>query len=186
MKRTFFAVDIHPDKKLNIDIQEIKDALHGEKIKWIPQNQWHLTLKFLGDTPEDIIRSISEDVSDRVNELSGMNLQLVSLGLFKNYNNPRILWIGIKPCETLKHAAEIIDEITQKYGFEPENREFSPHLTIGRIKEIRQIEKLSTLTEKFKNTSFGLFTISEIVFYESILKPDGPVYVPLHRFPLQM
>jgi 2'-5' RNA ligase len=184
MKRTFFAVDILPDRNLNIGIQEVKNALREEKIKWIPDNQWHLTLKFLGDTPQDIIQPIIVDISDKMSQLSFMKLHLFSIGLFKNLNNPRILWIGIKSCETLMKAAKYIDEATQNYGFKSENKEFSPHLTIGRIKEIKQINNLGNLIEKYKNTSFGMVTITEIILYESILKSEGPVYLPLHKFSL--
>lgn len=184
MKRTFFAIDIHPDKNLQSDIQEVKNALSYEKIKWAPHNQWHLTLKFLGDTPEDIIQPIIVDISDKISQLPVMNLHLYSLGLFKSLNNPRILWIGFKPCETLINAVKYIDTSLQKYGFESENKEFSPHLTIGRIKEIKQIKNLGNVMEKYKNTSFGMFTITEIIFYESILKSEGPVYLPVHKFPL--
>ncbi len=184
MKRTFIAVDIHPEKNLQSNIQEIKDVLHHEKIKWVPDNQWHLTLKFLGDTPEEIIQPIIVDISDKIMQLPGMNLHLFSLGLFKSLNNPRILWIGFKPCETLIKAVKCINEATQKFGFESDNKEFSPHLTIARIKEIKQIKNLGNLIEKYKNTSFGMVTITEIIFYESILKSEGPVYLPMHKFPL--
>ncbi len=184
MKRTFFAVDIHPDKKLLSDIQEIKASLRDEKIKWIQDNQWHLTLKFLGDTREETIGSLIHDVSLGIRKLPCMNLHLFSLGLFKNLHNPRILWIGIKPDAMLSDVAKFINEITLQYGFEAENREFSPHLTIGRIKEIRHTSILNTTIGQFKDTSFGTVRISEIIFYESILKPDGPVYIPIHKFPL--
>ena len=184
MKRTFFAIDIPSDNIIAGVLPDIKNKLQGEKIKWIPSDQLHLTLKFLGDTPENTIPGIISALSGLLGKIPVMTLQLYSVGLFKNLNNPRIIWIGIQPCPPLHRAVKILNERILPFGFAADETDFVPHLTIGRVKEIKQKEKLGKLIEKYQQESFGTVSITEILFYESILKPEGPVYLPLKRFPL--
>jgi 2'-5' RNA ligase len=185
MKRTFFAVDIHPDEKLTGILQDIRSYLAGENIKWVSAGTMHLTLKFLGDTPEEIIPRILTAADPVVRKLSVMDLHLFAVGLFKNLRNPRVIWIGTKPCPRLVQAAQTLDNILASFNYPVDQVEFIPHLTLGRVKEINQTEKLVSLLEKYKNESFGAVNIREIIWYESMLKPEGPLYSPLAHFPLQ-
>jgi 2'-5' RNA ligase len=184
IKRTFFAIDIPSDDFMAGVLPAIRNQLQGEKIKWIPSDQLHLTLKFLGDTPENTIPGIISAVTGLLDKIPVITLQLCSVGLFKNLNNPRIIWIGIKPCPPLHQVVKFLNEGILPFGFAADETEFAPHLTIGRVKEIKQREKLGKLIEKYQHESFGTVSITEILFYESILKPEGPVYLPLKRFPL--
>lgn len=184
MKRTFFAVDIRPDDRLIPALQDIRNHLSGEYIKWVPADIMHLTLKFLGDTPEDTIRQIINAVDTPFSKIPVMTLHLSAVGLFKNLRNPRVIWIGIKSCPPLAQAVQILGHTLTSFGYPADPVEFVPHLTLGRVKEIKQTEKLVRLIEKYKNESFGTAEVREIIYYESMLHPEGPVYIPLARFPL--
>jgi 2'-5' RNA ligase len=185
MKRTFFAVDIHPDEKLTGVLQDIRDCLAGENIKWVTTDSMHLTLKFLGDTPEDSIRQIIGSVDPSLRTLPFIELHLYAVGLFKNLHNPRVIWIGIRSCPALEQAVHILTNAMVSFGYPAETVEFVPHLTLGRVKECKQTEKLSRLVKKYENESFGKVNIREVIYYESMLKPEGPFYHPLARFPLR-
>ena len=184
MKRTFFALTICPDERLIPVIQDIRYLLAGEPIKWVRTDILHLTLKFLGDTPEDAIRQIISSVDTPFRKIPVMTLHLSTIGLFKNLRNPRVIWIGIMPCPPLEQAVQILGNTMASFGYPVDPVEFVPHLTLGRVKEIKQTEKLVRLLEKYKNSSFGTADVREIIYYESILHPEGPVYIPLARFPL--
>jgi len=185
MKRTFFAVDIPINDIISGVLPEIRNQLKGEKIRWIPADQLHLTLKFLGDTPENTIQSIISAVSGLLGKIPAFTLQLCSVGLFKNLHNPRIIWIGIQPCPSLQQAVQSINEGLLPFGFTADETEFLPHITVGRVKEIKQREQLGMLLEKYQHASFGTASITAVIFYESLLKPEGPVYLPLKRIPLR-
>jgi 2'-5' RNA ligase len=77
-----------------------------------------------------------------------------------------------------------LDGSLQKFGYEPENRAFAPHLTLGRIKGMRQVNQLSQLITQYKDTEFQTLTIDKFVLFESRLLPDGPDYVVIHSFGL--
>jgi 2'-5' RNA ligase len=113
-----------------------------------------------------------------------MTLHLSSVGLFKNLHNPRVIWIGIMPCAPLEQAVQILGNTLVSFGYPADPVEFVPHLTLGRMKEIRQTENLVRFMEKYKKESFGTANAGEIIYYESILNPEGPVYNPLAHFPL--
>lgn len=185
MKRTFFAVDIRPDESLTAILQDIRHHLEGEKIKWVTADLVHLTLRFLGDTPEDTIRQIISAADLSIRQVPVMNLHLSTVGLFKSLHNPRVIWIGIKPCPPLEQAVQTLGNMLVSFGYTTDNVEFIPHLTLGRVKEIKHTERLTGLIEKYKDESFGTVCIREIIYYESILKPDGPIYNPLAHFPLR-
>jgi 2'-5' RNA ligase len=114
-----------------------------------------------------------------------MNLHLTKVGLFRNLHNPRVIWIGIAPCLSLEQTVQSLGDILVTFGFPEDRVEFVPHLTLGRIKGISQPEKLAGLLEKYKNESFGTVCVREVIYYESILKPEGPDYHPLACFPLR-
>jgi 2'-5' RNA ligase len=184
MKRTFFAIRIRPGDIVDQTIMLIRKELVRERIKWVSIDDLHLTLKFLGDTREEEIPAILESVYDQLKEAPVMKLHLFSLGLFRNLYNPRVIWIGIKPDPGLLQTQKRIEKCLLPFGFHPEDQKFFPHFTLGRVKEIKERDRLGNLIERFKNESFGIVTVSEIIFYESILKPECPLYSPLKVFPL--
>jgi 2'-5' RNA ligase len=185
MKRTFFAVHIHPNEKITSLLPDIQNYLAGEKIKWVLADHLHLTLKFLGETQADYIQSIINTVSGHLTEIPAITLDLFSVGVFKSMHNPHVIWIGMSPCSSLQDARRYLNTEMRSFGFPADDTEFLPHLTLGRVKEIKQKEKLGILLEKYRNVSFGKVNVTEILFYESVLKPEGPDYIPLARFPLR-
>ena len=98
-------------------MQDIRNILAGEKIKWVASDIMHLTLKFLGDTPEDTIRQIINMVDAPFRKIPVMTLHFSSVGLFKNLRNPRVIWIGIKPCPPLEQAVQILDNTLASFGY---------------------------------------------------------------------
>ena len=107
------------------------------------------------------------------------------LGIFKNINNPRVFWIGILHNKNLLYLKKEIDRILNEFGFEPDNKDFKPHLTIGRIKYLSDKEKVKTIMKNYENFSFGHVQISDFIFYESILTSSGHIYKEISMFKLK-
>jgi 2'-5' RNA ligase len=100
--------------------------------------------------------------------------------VFPNFTRPRVLWVGLKKgTEELKNIAQSIDNELEKMGFKKEERDFKPHLTIGRIKFIPNPQKFlqKMNSEEFKGE---MFTAREILIMKSDLKPTGAIYTKLH------
>ncbi len=184
MKRTFIAIKIHSGEKMRMILDYFKQTLSEEKIKWVSPEIMHITFAFLGDTDEKIIPSISEKINRISQDFSPFELKFRSTGLFKNIRDPRVIWIGTEINPLLQNLKMRIDDELSEYGFEKENREFRPHLTLGRIKWIKNISALEQAIQQYKDQEVQKELINELIFYESILKPEGPEYIPIIKFPL--
>ena len=184
MKRTFIAIKIHPGEKMLMILDYFKQTLSAEKIKWVNSEIMHITLAFLGDTDEKIIPAISGKIHRISLDYSPFELVFRSAGVFKYFLDPRVIWIGTETNPVLQKIKTRIDDELSEYGFEKELREFRPHLTLGRIKWIKNIPALEQSIQKYKDQEVQRELINEIIFNESILKPDGPVYLSIVNSPL--
>lgn len=184
MKRTFIAIKIPVSKQTAELIQDIKQELNDEKIKWVEIYQMHITIFFVGDTDVTMIEKISLQLGKLLKAQKSFKLSCKGLGLFKNITNPRVLWLGIENSESLQNLKKDIDGLMNSLGFEIEERAFKPHLTLGRIKYIKDKSKLKTLLEKYKDFEFQNFNIDKVIFYESELTSKGAVYKVIEQFHL--
>jgi len=181
MKRLFIAIKIKETDELKKIFDDIRKNLSHEKIKWVESSNFHLTLIFLGNTDEKLISGISE-LMDRITfKFESYILSLVSVGVFKSIKVPNAIWLGIKKIRTMDEIKADIDRAMKDLGFIVEDREFKPHLTIGRPKNISDKYNLRQIIEKYKDKKIGDQLIEEIILYESILTPVGPIYKALHR-----
>lgn len=180
--RTFIAMDIKPSPALIQVINDLQNKLSGEPAKWVNPAGLHLTLKFLGDT----LPSQVDEVGEELNQLSGMfssfSFQLEGLGYFKSKGMPRVLFANIKGGEELQLLTAGINNRLTKLGFEPEPRPFKPHLTLGRIKFLKNRKAFYEVVEKYRESFFQNVSVNEVIFYRSILKFEGPEYRKLENF----
>jgi 2'-5' RNA ligase len=185
MQRTFIAVKIDPGKEMAGCIQAVQEELKREKIKWVDPGQLHITLHFLGNTSPQQVAAVGKILEKTVPGFACPEVVFGGLGLFRNLRDPRVLWIGMDPGDTLPGVKQALDRELDRIGFPPEDREFKPHLTLARIKFIKNRDALERLLSSYGDTSFQRDRISEIIFYESILRPEGPQYIPLKRVPFK-
>ncbi|MEE4198830.1 MAG: RNA 2',3'-cyclic phosphodiesterase [Bacteroidales bacterium] len=184
MKRTFIAVKIPVSKSTAGMIQEIKDELQNEKIKWVDFFNMHITLFFLGDTREEMIEKIISELEHVFIDKKKFVLKGKGVGVFKNWKNPRVVWLGIERSQYLQDLKNEIDQWMQNMGFPIEERAFKPHLTLGRVKSVINKDKLRMVVERYKDVEFQDFMVGKVVFYESRLTQAGPVYKVIKQFPL--
>ena len=184
VKRTFIAIKIEPGKYLLDALNMCREELAGEKIRWVHPDNIHITLKFLGDTPVEKIPGIIEVVGQVAGKHGAFPLTFKGLGVFRDLKHPRVFWAGIDSGPAISRIKQDIDQGLNPYGFEPENRDFRPHLTLGRIKYIRNTAMLEGLLRQYREKEFQVFQASELTYYESILRPSGPEYIVLSRLPL--
>jgi len=174
--RTFVAIKIILKRELEEALFHLRSEMKEENIKWADMNNLHVTLFFLGDTPELQINQISSGLKRVVEQYSQMSIILSGMGLFRNIRDPRIIWIGIEDNTDLRVLHSGIQELLNGLGYPKENRPFKPHLTIGRPKRITDKRKLMKEIEKQGKLCVQESLINEVIFYESILKEKGPKY----------
>jgi RNA 2',3'-cyclic 3'-phosphodiesterase len=184
MKRIFVAVKVDPDRILLDMISSLKSGLIKESIKWTNLDNIHITLVFLGDTEDKMIDPISTKLGNNCSASGKFRLTIRGLGLFRNLKDPRIIWTGIDPSSDLINLNKSIITGIKEAGIKVEERPFNPHLTLGRIKHLDDREVLDHFLEKYYNTEIQEVQVNEVILYESILKPTGPVYIPIRIYKL--
>jgi RNA 2',3'-cyclic 3'-phosphodiesterase len=185
MKRIFIALKVEAEKPLLSMISSLKSGLRNDIVKWTSENNIHITLAFLGDTEEKMIKIICSMLNEKCKGSGKFDLVLSGSGVFRNLSDPRIIWTGIESSDKLVHLNELIINGLKDLNIKTEDRPFNPHLTIGRIKHLYNRETLKALIEQYQNSEFQIIPISEVILYESILMKPGPVYKPLARFNLE-
>jgi RNA 2',3'-cyclic 3'-phosphodiesterase len=179
MKRTFIAVKISAQKNFKAAFDILKKDLSVEKIKWVEDNNLHITLAFLGDTEENTITKINLMLEEKLQGTGKIDFRLKGFAVFKSWRDPKVIYTGVENPDKLVEVFNLIKSGLESFGIKLEEREFRPHLTLGRIKFLKDTDKLKNLISKYNEVFFQEVIVTEIILYESILKPEGPIYKPL-------
>jgi 2'-5' RNA ligase len=181
MKRIFIAIKVEPSESLITLMASLKSVLKDESIKWTSIGNIHITLAFLGDTDESLISDIEQMLRTSCESISEFELVLTGAGVFRSMDDPRIIWTGIGPDETLAHLNNVIMKGLKEMKIRMEERPYNPHLTIGRIKHITNKDLLKTLIVRYQYSEIQKVPVKEVILFESILQQTGPVYKPIFR-----
>jgi 2'-5' RNA ligase len=158
-----------------------------QNVRWTSPQTIHITLKFLGDIDANTIEPISRSLQGVVRHYSPFEIDITGLGAFPKIDNPRILWIGIKAPDALSRMQKELESELNRFGFEKEERGFTPHLTLGRVTKNATRSDIRTIAEKIKSHKpifIGSMSVDEIHLYRSNLLPEGPQHFILASFPL--
>lgn len=177
--RTFIAIKIAPEKKLTNLISDLKKSLNAEEIRWVDVNNLHITLRFLGETSSEQITNVITMLESISKQFQPFQFDIQDVGVFKNKTRPRVLFLSVKDDLTLRKLADEIYYNIETLGFKTEENKFNPHLTLGRIKHIQNNDGFNSLLNKFKKINVQRVSVSEILFYQSILGSEGPTYNPI-------
>ncbi len=177
--RTFIAINLPDTLKESIGESIRQYKSFGVYVKWVHSKKIHITLKFLGEIDENKIVEIEDAIQKVASQYRPFQLSVEGWGGFPNLHKPRVFWTGIQQGkEHLITIAKDLETYLEPLGFEREKRSFSPHITIGRVKSLSGIHKLTETMEKqqFQKTAFE---VKQIEFIKSELTPRGPVYTSI-------
>jgi len=184
MKRLFIAIELPDAVRAAIDesLRLFKSRIPG--VKWVISDNLHLTLKFLGNTPEDQIVEIGRIGAETASGFAPMEFDLQGLGAFPSPARPRIIWAGLGgDVDRLAQLAGRLDQALSSLGFEPETRRFSAHITLARARRKQRVPSIVEQVEKMGGATLQAFTAGEMTLFESTLTRQGPIYAVLERFP---
>ena len=187
--RAFIAIelgdDVHGMLKAAQDeiIKKTPDGSRG--VSWVKAGNIHLTLKFLGDIDTKDIGTVSEAIEKSTAGLAPFNLAIGGAGAFPTITNPRVIWVGVGESAQLLLLQENIDNNLAAAGYPKEEREFKPHLTLGRVKIPGAGRAAGKAVAELKTDTNQIVTVSTIVLFKSVLKPAGAEYSVLKRVALK-
>ncbi|MDR2728376.1 MAG: RNA 2',3'-cyclic phosphodiesterase [Chitinispirillales bacterium] len=169
MVRLFAAINM--PENICDDISDIYEAI--QDARWTPENQLHLTLRFIGDVNEDTAQTI--DNSLRTVKFAPFTMQLQSVGFFPPRKEPRILWCGIVKNENLIRLQKHVEHAVITAGLPHADRKFSPHITVARLcgSPPQKLAGFISANSLFKTEPF---LVSEFCLYSSVLKREGAVH----------
>jgi 2'-5' RNA ligase len=184
MKRIFLAVDAEPDEAYISEIRRIKPELADEKIRWVPPGNYHITLNFFGDTAAGTELQLIEMLSEFAQGQQPFSFSLGPLSFFKQGKEPRVLFIDVLNAGKLEELVDNLRLALVGHGFAKAEKPFRPHLTIARMKKTGNKAHLMEVVSRSEEFPGQIIRVDKIVLYESILKPEGPVYKPIRSFNL--
>jgi len=187
--RCFVAIDIPNEIRAELaDLQ--KDLagrvdVHRGDAKWVEPEGMHLTLKFLGEVPDSQVVDVCNIVRDVAARHRPFDLPVGQVGSFGG-RSARVLWVGAGlDCPELLALQEDLENEFDLAGWPKEGRQFSGHLTLCRIRNVKAGEKLGRAAGEYGDYDLGVVRATEVCVYESQLRPEGPIYTRMGRFALQ-
>lgn len=179
MIRAFICLDLSFSlknrlEKLGLELQKQSTT----RVSWVKAHNFHLTLRFLGDIAEDRVKNIQSCIEKACLGVKTFNLEVNKLGAFPNLRHPKVFWVGINGnTSTLISMQHKLEQELIAEGFGSSDHPFSPHLTIGRVKDGNGQD----ISNKLSQIEFipESFLVKEIILMRSDLKPSGAVYSKL-------
>jgi 2'-5' RNA ligase len=182
MKRLFVAYKIIPDQGFLSGFRKLKSLMHIQQVKWVEENNIHITLKFLGETEEQKLTLIDEILRSRASQQSGLTVRLTGLGVFGSRHDPRVIWTGIEPYEALALLMKEMREDFIPAGYPADRQNIVPHLTLGRIRQVRDRILFQQSLDQYRNLVSEPIKLEKIILFESILRREGPLYKILTEY----
>ena len=180
--RLFVALDVP---------QKVREALAEatEKLKkkcpgarWTRLEGVHITLKFIGEVPEDRVEAI-RDALGTVGPFAPVEVRVAGFGFFPTARRPRVFWAGVEGGPQLSELAAAIEVRLGSFGIAPEKRGFHPHLTLARFESPQGTQALRDAVEGLGTPEFGAKTFREFHLYQSVLKRSGAEYTRICTYP---
>ena len=175
--RTFVSIEIPDDIKAKIEKLVKKLKLRLTPIRWVEKKNLHVTLKFIGWVKDEKVPALIDHVKQCAKGFKSFDLAFSGMGVFPTPKSPRVVWVGTTTgADNVKQIADCIEDEVAKEGIREEEREFSPHLTVGRIKEKLDVTALNEFIEMNKDVDLGSFRVDHVSMMKSTLRRSGPIY----------
>ncbi|OQA91676.1 MAG: 2',5' RNA ligase family [Elusimicrobia bacterium ADurb.Bin231] len=183
--RIFFAVKPSLDGISAIEKIIARLSKTRADIRWVRKENIHITIKFLGETEEDILRLIKEDLKEKISSRKKFLFNLSGIGFFPDAFAPRVIWMGVSAgSEEFSGLARLIDErLCSLINPEMEIQKFVPHLTLGRFKSRKGKDELMPLIHNL-NIKIPVSQCEKVLLMKSVLTPRGPEYEEIANFEL--
>ena len=183
--RTFMAFPI--GESLIEKISALQGELKKLKLdaKMVDPRKIHLTLQFLGDTPVSSLEKIHHTLEEIARRHTHFSVSMDTFGAFPNLRSPRILWVGSKEeSEKAESIVQDLHEALSLLGFEKEERKFKPHLTLVRLRSLKNEQRLAAFVEGYTLPWQETLSCETLIHYKSTLTPQGAFYEPLYQVTL--
>lgn len=172
--RAFISADLPAIPALERLAHDLREA--SRDLKVVSVDHLHLTLKFLGDTEEGLVPEIVSAMREASAGIAPFSVQVKGTGAFPTLGRPNVLWVGLEGGEPLGRMARSLNENLADLGFPREERAWSPHVTLARVRGRRDLDRAQDLVRRHGDDLFAEVRIDEVRLKKSVLRPQGPEY----------
>lgn len=182
--RAFIALQSSSEIKARLAGVQSELISANADVKWDSPEKFHITLKFLGNCKPEVLAQLTTDLRSSLQDIHSFEIVYKTIGCFPTITHPKVVWVGADKNQSLDQLQTKVEEACTHLGFTKEDRQFHPHITLGRVKGNRNIHRL---TEKLKSITLEPLQVecSEVLLMRSELKPTGSVYTLLNSIPLK-
>jgi len=184
--RTFIAVELDEAcrRRLARAVELLRPMAGG--VRWVSAESMHLTLKFIGEVDELAIPGAIDALGPAAEGAEPFTMRVAGVSGFPSRGRPRVIHVGIEePGRALTALQAAVEAaVAEELGVSPERRRWTPHVTLGRVKDARRCPRVEEIAAAVPDQDFGRVDVDSFVLMASELRPNGAVYTPVHRFPL--
>lgn len=186
MVRAFIGIDIDEAVRQKLVAAQEQLQATGAQLKLVEPPNIHVTMKFLGEVPENRAGAIAEALGRAAAGTKQFDIRVKGIGVFPNLRYIRVVWAGVaEGRDGVIGLQQGIDRELGPLGFRSE-RDFVPHLTIARVKTAKQKEQLAALIKEMTDAEFGVTRAQAVELKQSTLTSKGPIYSTLARIELEV
>jgi 2'-5' RNA ligase len=183
--RAFIAINLSEEVHHGLEqvLQDLKSRLPDGAVRWVPAKNIHLTIKFLGDVSVASLEMLKTMLRAEAARHQQFEFSVGGIGAFPSPRRPRVIWVGVEAPSELSGLQRGVETEMARLGYAPEERPFSPHLTIGRVTrnaDPNELHQLSGVLEAYKVGFLGVTRVQAIHLFQSDLQPSGAIYTRLY------
>jgi 2'-5' RNA ligase len=184
MKRLFAAIKIQPSGEFMRIYFHMRKELVYERINWVDPHNIHITLKFFGETAEEKIPAINKALTAASLGVEPFRIKIENTGIFGSAYRPKVIWLGIEDRGAISGLAENVFARLEEAGWMSDRQNFVPHLTVARIKFLKDKDRFQKVIGKFHDRFIQEEEVNAFHLFESILRRDGPEYKKIETYDL--
>jgi len=182
--RAFIAIVLPPEVLVCLDdvSQQLRQELGEAPVRWVPVENIHLTIKFLGDVSESNIDMLTDFLQSIANNVKQFEFSVGGLGAYPKPHRPRVIWVGVEAPTELMTAQRSVESEMSRLGYARERRPFNPHLTLGRVSRHSTNQDIRNIADVIKTQTVGYLGCARVMafhIYRSDLKPSRAIYTKL-------
>jgi RNA 2',3'-cyclic 3'-phosphodiesterase len=184
--RAFLAVAIHQGLRDTLAALSGRLRQSTANVSWVKPENVHITLRFLGDVDESRVDRLSELLAVAYRTIPAFPLTVAGVGGFPSARQPRVVWTGVSPRDgAIQQLYRHAEDAARGIGLEAEKRRYTPHITLGRLRDPKEAGDLPVLIAREMEFAAGDIHVSRVALFRSKLSPKGATYTVIREFPLQ-
>ena len=182
MLRLFLALELSGQQKHLLHDLQSKLRVNLSGVRWVRPENMHLTVKYLGDTAEDLLELLKLEITEAVNTIEPFSIKYGKCGVFPSSQKARVIWVGLKEGnKETSNLHEKVENTVVKLGLAPERMVYKPHLTLGRVRYQLSPPAVESIVAENILFETDCAIVDGLVLFQSHLTKQGATYRPLYK-----